>query len=101
MQSDDKICLCFGVTRRQVEKHVRLEKPARPSQLSECYGAGTGCGWCRPFLRKIFDSLSDESMKTAESHSGANGGAAGIEISAEEYASQRAEFRRSKEAADD
>jgi hypothetical protein len=24
-----------------------------PSQLSECLGAGTGCHWCVPFLRKL------------------------------------------------
>jgi NAD(P)H-nitrite reductase large subunit len=25
-----------------------------PSQLSLCGGAGTGCGWCVPFLKQIF-----------------------------------------------
>jgi NAD(P)H-nitrite reductase large subunit len=25
--------------------------------LSECFGAGTGCGWCRPFLRRIFEEV--------------------------------------------
>ena len=29
-------------------------RPQRESQLAECYGAGTGCGWCRPYLRKLF-----------------------------------------------
>jgi hypothetical protein len=24
------------------------------SQLSECGGAGTGCGWCIPFLKQLF-----------------------------------------------
>jgi len=23
--------------------------------LADCFGAGTGCGWCRPFLQKLFD----------------------------------------------
>ena len=23
--------------------------------MSECFGAGTGCGWCRPFLQRLFD----------------------------------------------
>jgi hypothetical protein len=22
--------------------------------LADCHGAGTGCGWCRPFLKKLF-----------------------------------------------
>ena len=51
MKLDDELCLCFHVTKRKVVTFIRLEKPARASQLSECYGAGTGCGWCRPFLR--------------------------------------------------
>lgn len=54
MQPDDKICLCFHVTQRKVANFIRLEKPRRVAQLSECYGAGTGCGWCRPFLERMF-----------------------------------------------
>jgi bacterioferritin-associated ferredoxin len=38
-----------------VVNFIRLEKPVRPGQLSECFGAGTGCGWCRPFLVKLFE----------------------------------------------
>ncbi|MGL4514802.1 MAG: (2Fe-2S)-binding protein [Lacipirellulaceae bacterium] len=56
MQPDDELCLCFHVTRRKVENYLRVERPASPSQLSECYGAGTGCGWCRPLLRRLFDA---------------------------------------------
>ena len=56
MELDDELCLCFHVTKRKVVNFIRLEKPARASQLSECYGAGTGCGWCRPFLRRLLDS---------------------------------------------
>lgn len=29
-------------------------EPKVASQLSECLGAGTGCGWCRPFLEKMY-----------------------------------------------
>ena len=54
MQLDDHVCLCFHVSRRKVENFVRLNQPRVPSQLSECGGAGTGCGWCVPFLRQIF-----------------------------------------------
>ncbi|MCA9265510.1 MAG: (2Fe-2S)-binding protein [Planctomycetales bacterium] len=53
MAPDDELCLCFHVTRRKVENFIRLEKPRLASQLSQCYGAGTGCGWCRPFLEKL------------------------------------------------
>lgn len=37
---------------------VRIEKPRRVSQISECLSAGTGCGWCRPILRKLFDQVN-------------------------------------------
>ena len=32
---------------------VRQRRPKVASQLSECGGAGTGCGWCIPFLKQI------------------------------------------------
>lgn len=55
MSVDREICLCFHVTKRKVMNYIRIEKPKRPAQLSDCYGAGTGCGWCRPFLEKLFE----------------------------------------------
>lgn len=55
MELDDELCLCFHVTKRKVVNYLRVEKPRRVGQLSECFGAGTGCGWCRPFLQKLFD----------------------------------------------
>ncbi len=59
MNPDDFVCLCFHVTRRKVVNFIRVEKPKRPSQLSQCFGAGTGCGWCRPYLERLLnDSLS-------------------------------------------
>lgn len=54
MEPDEELCLCFHVTRRKVANFLRIEKPRRVAQLAECYGAGTGCGWCRPFLQKMF-----------------------------------------------
>ena len=56
MQPDDEVCLCFHVTRRKLENWIRLERPVRAAQLSECFGAGTGCGWCRPFLKRLFQA---------------------------------------------
>ena len=55
MELDDELCLCFHVTKRKVINFIRVEKPARPAQLSECFGAGTGCGWCRTYLRRLFE----------------------------------------------
>jgi NAD(P)H-nitrite reductase large subunit len=55
MDLDDELCLCFHVTKRKVINFIRVEKPKRPGQLSECFGAGTGCGWCRAYLRHLFE----------------------------------------------
>lgn len=54
MQLDDEICLCFHVTQRKLLSFLRVERSQRASQLSECFGAGTGCGWCRPYLQQMF-----------------------------------------------
>ena len=54
MDLDDHVCLCFRVSRRKLENFVRLYEPKVASQLSECGSAGTGCGWCIPFLKQIF-----------------------------------------------
>jgi bacterioferritin-associated ferredoxin len=56
MDLDDELCLCFHVTKRKVINYLRIERPQRESQLADCHGAGTGCGWCRPFLKKLFEA---------------------------------------------
>jgi bacterioferritin-associated ferredoxin len=65
MKPDDPVCLCFHVTRRKVVNFIRVEKPRRASQLSECFGAGTGCGWCRPYLERILDA---ENRASSQGH---------------------------------
>ncbi len=55
MNLDDEVCLCFHVSKRKVLNFLRVEKPRRPGQLSECFGAGTGCGWCRTYLSRLFE----------------------------------------------
>jgi bacterioferritin-associated ferredoxin len=56
MTADRPICLCFHVSYRKVQNWLRVEKPQRAAQLSECYGAGTGCGWCRKYLVELFEA---------------------------------------------
>ena len=51
--------MCFHVTKRKVQNFLRVERPRRASQMSECFGAGTGCGWCRPFLQRLFDTAAE------------------------------------------
>ena len=64
MKPDDELCLCFHVKLRKLQNFCRIEKPRRVSQLSECGGAGTGCGWCRPFLQRIFDQQQNTDRET-------------------------------------
>jgi NAD(P)H-nitrite reductase large subunit len=54
MKPDDQLCYCFHVTQRKVINFLRVHQPRVPSELSECGGAGTGCGWCVPFLKRLF-----------------------------------------------
>ena len=53
MRLEDKICYCYGVSMRKLINFSRRVRPRRPSQMTDCLGAGTGCGWCIPFLIKI------------------------------------------------
>jgi NAD(P)H-nitrite reductase large subunit len=85
MDPDDELCLCFHVTRRKVENYLRLERPRRVGQLAECFGAGTGCGWCRPFLQRLFDAAQRREAATAD--------AANLP-SAAEYAAGRSQYVR-------
>jgi NAD(P)H-nitrite reductase large subunit len=54
VQPDDQICYCFHVSMRKLVNFARRERPQRASQMSECLGAGSGCGWCIPFLKRIW-----------------------------------------------
>ncbi len=53
MQVDDEICYCYHVPMRKLVHYARRTHPQRPSQMTGCLGAGTGCGWCIPFLIRI------------------------------------------------
>ena len=66
MDLDSPICLCFNVSRRKIIRFIKVEKPRRASQLSECFGAGTGCGWCRPILERLNQQHSTFAQSTAQ-----------------------------------
>jgi bacterioferritin-associated ferredoxin len=59
MDQDAKVCYCFHVSRRKLVNFLRLYRPKVPSQLSECGGAGTGCGWCIPYLKQLFQQATE------------------------------------------
>ncbi|MGB0716516.1 MAG: hypothetical protein ACPGXK_11590 [Phycisphaerae bacterium] len=48
--------------------------------MTECLSAGTGCGWCIPFLLKIAEDPDAFSLEG---------------MNAEEYAAQRSAYRQS------
>lgn len=80
MRPDDHVCLCFRVSLRKLRNHLERERPTVASQLSECLGAGTGCGWCVPFLRRLHAQHAAGTLPALdESH--------------EEYARRRTAYR--------
>ncbi len=82
MNPDDKVCYCFHVPLRKLVNFIRRTRPKVASQLSECGGAGTGCGWCIPFLKRL------HAQSTA-------GDAAELdELTPQEYERRRAEYIR-------
>jgi bacterioferritin-associated ferredoxin len=78
MDPDAKVCYCFHVTRRKLLSFLRVEKPRVASQLAQCGGAGTGCGWCVPYLEQLFRRESADLD----------------ELTPEEYARARQEYIR-------
>jgi NAD(P)H-nitrite reductase large subunit len=82
MNLDDKVCYCFHVTRRKLVNFIRRTQPRVASQLSECGGAGTGCGWCIPFLKQLHRNSVEGSANELEA------------LTPEEYARQRAAYIR-------
>jgi bacterioferritin-associated ferredoxin len=82
MDLDDELCLCFHVSKRKVINFIRVEKPSRPGQLSECFGAGTGCGWCRTYLRRLFEEARTGATESAH------------EPTREQYAQGRSQYVR-------
>ena len=81
MDLDDTICYCFHVPKRKIVNFIRITSPRRASQISECGGAGTGCGWCVPFLKKFFAEGMGEVVE----------GAAKEELTPEDSARRRGE----------
>lgn len=82
MDLDRQLCYCFHVTGRKLVNYIRLDRPKVASQLSQCGGAGTGCGWCIPFLKQLFRQAVD-------------GGETDLEqLTAEEYERRRACYIR-------
>jgi len=89
MNLDDNICYCYHVSLRKLVNYARREQPRRASQMSQCLGAGTGCGWCIPILKKIFEESRRERQEAAP--------IAGLSQTPEDYAAGRQAYLRSAE----
>ena len=86
MDPDEHVCLCFRVSQRKLVNYMERERPRVASQLSECLGAGTGCQWCVPFLRRLHAQWSA-------------GAAPDLPVAPAEYAARRAQYRATGERA--
>lgn len=81
MEQDDDVCLCFHVPLCKIRSYLQRENPPVASLISECLGAGTGCGWCVPFLRKLH---ADH----------VQGRTPDLRVSPEQYMSSRSHYRK-------
>ncbi len=81
MDLDDKVCICFHVSKRKILNYCRREKPKRVSLVSQCLSAGTGCGWCIPFIEKLHAQVIDGTVDPD------------IDLSSSEYEAKRAQYR--------
>lgn len=88
MDPDDHVCLCFRVSQRKIVNYCKREKPPVASLISECLGAGTGCRWCVPFIRKLHEQVQ-QGVEEPD-----------LPVSPEEYAAQRATYRRTGQRED-
>ncbi len=80
MELDDTVCYCFHVSKRKILNYIRVHRPKRASQISHCAGAGTGCGWCVPYLERYFQQAQGAIPPESDT------------IQPEEYARQRAAY---------
>ena len=81
MELDDEVCLCYHVTLRKLLNYARRTRPRHASQMSECLGAGTGCGWCVSTLTRIAECAE-------------RGSPLDLPIRPEEYASARRDYHK-------
>lgn len=83
MKPTDHVCLCYRVELGKVCKYLEREDPPVASLISECLDAGTGCGWCVPYLEELHRKHQSGEPLT-------------IEGSPENYAENRQVYKQSK-----
>ena len=85
---EDDVCLCFHVPLGKVTRYIAREDPPVASLISDCLGAGTGCGWCVPVLKQLH-----------RQH--AQGQPMEVRVDPELYASGRRAYRKTGKRTDD
>ena len=85
MNLDDDICYCYHVPLRKLQNFALRTRPVRASQMSQCLGAGTGCGWCIPILKRIYEACRNDAAKVDQV----------VEMTPEQYAAARDAYRKS------
>ena len=83
MKPEDTLCYCFHVSKRKVLNFIRVHQPRRASQVSECGGAGTGCGWCIPYIKRCFEKMQQGDLQATD------------DVTTSDYARLRASYIRS------
>lgn len=56
----DVVCVCFGVTEREIERVVRENGLRTVEQVTNYTKAGGGCGGCAPKIEAIIERVSGE-----------------------------------------
>ncbi|MBS0188051.1 MAG: (2Fe-2S)-binding protein [Planctomycetes bacterium] len=84
MDPDDEVCLCFRVSLRKIRTFLAVNNPPVASLISECLSAGTGCGWCVPFLKHLHAQH-------------AQGQTPDLHVSPERYAGARLSYHKTNE----
>jgi NAD(P)H-nitrite reductase large subunit len=83
MEKEDHVCVCHRVSLGKLTMYIHRENPKVASQLSQCLGAGTSCGWCIPFLEKIHKQhIAGDTIA--------------LSVDSEKYAKCRKEYKNNK-----
>ena len=54
------VCHCFGITDKEIEKHVREQKLTSSESVTDACKAGGGCGQCIPEIEEIITRVINE-----------------------------------------
>jgi NAD(P)H-nitrite reductase large subunit len=83
MEKEDHVCVCHRVSLGKLIMYIQRENPKVASQLSQCLGAGTSCGWCIPFLEKMHKQhIAGDSIT--------------LSVDSENYVKRRKEYKKNK-----